>query len=90
MARERKVLREFVEALEANNWLEIRRLAVRYNYEMAELFEWVEYAGAHVYAKGTEPYRSAEWKALVQVMESLGSEYLAEAITARHRKESRA
>lgn len=81
--------RKFVKAVEAENWTQCQRLARQHDLIQAELISYTFTAAAALYAEGREPARSRVFKAMWEVMEALGDERIADAIEARHDKESR-
>jgi hypothetical protein len=76
---------EFAEALEADNFTEVNRLARVHGMTPADTLAYCLIAAAAVYADGSEPRRSAGFSALLKIMELLQDDRFALARKLRHR-----
>lgn len=87
-SKEKTLTEQFAEAIEAQNWLRVRRLAHTQEMTTGELFEQLALSACYVHASGTEPKRSREWSALAEVIELVGFEAWADAVQKRHELET--
>ena len=78
---------QYVEAVKAENWLGVQRLAKQNGQSLLEMLDKVFTACAVLYAEDAEPARSPVFKAIWLLMVTFGDERIADAMQSRHELE---
>ena len=82
-----KTIEDYAAAIEAVNWAGVRRLQRRHNLTQSQHLDNILTAAALLWAEGREPMRSPEYKALIEVLQLLDDDRIADAQQFRHERE---
>lgn len=86
-AMKEKTIEQYAKAIAATNWAGVKRLAARNGLSQAQHLDHLLTATALLWAESKEPIRSTEYKALIEVLQLLDDDRIADAQQFRHEKE---